>query len=101
MIRSARRRVYGHEYKTVYGIIPKRVCWRGRLECCSRSTVPPSLHYKDICGIFCCNVLRNSLTLETRRNIVPPPGQIQHLVVLMMENRSFDQLFGYLKSDAY
>jgi phospholipase C len=32
---------------------------------------------------------------------VPPPGQIQHLVVLMMENRSFDHFFGYLKSDDY
>jgi phospholipase C len=32
---------------------------------------------------------------------LPPPGQIQHLVVLMMENRSFDHMFGFLKSDAY
>ena len=31
----------------------------------------------------------------------PPNGQIQHLVVLMMENRSFDHLLGFLKSDKY
>ena len=31
----------------------------------------------------------------------PPPGQIQHLVVLMMENRSFDHMFGFLMSDSY
>ena len=31
----------------------------------------------------------------------PPPGQIQHLVVLMMENRSFDHMFGFLMSDTY
>ena len=31
----------------------------------------------------------------------PPPGQIEHLVVLMMENRSFDHLLGFLKSDDY
>ena len=32
---------------------------------------------------------------------MPPPGQIQHLVVLMMENRSFDHMLGYLKSAEY
>jgi phospholipase C len=31
----------------------------------------------------------------------PPPGSIQHLVVLMLENRSFDHMFGFLKSAAY
>lgn len=31
----------------------------------------------------------------------PPPGTIQHLVVLMLENRSFDHMFGFLKSDDY
>jgi phospholipase C len=31
----------------------------------------------------------------------PPPGTIQHLVVLMLENRSFDHMFGFLKSDQY
>lgn len=31
----------------------------------------------------------------------PPPGAIQHLVVLMLENRSFDHMFGYLKSPDY
>jgi phospholipase C len=31
----------------------------------------------------------------------PPPGTIQHLVVLMLENRSFDHMFGFLKSELY
>lgn len=31
----------------------------------------------------------------------PPPGTIKHLVVLMMENRSFDHMFGFLQSDDY
>jgi len=31
----------------------------------------------------------------------PPPGTIQHLVVLMLENRSFDHMLGYLKSPSY
>ena len=32
---------------------------------------------------------------------MPPAGTIQHLVVLMMENRSFDHMFGFLKSEQY
>src|ERR1700746_1676509 len=32
---------------------------------------------------------------------MPPPGTIKHLVVLMLENRSFDHMFGFLKSDDY
>ena len=31
----------------------------------------------------------------------PPAGTIKHLVVLMLENRSFDHMFGFLKSDDY
>jgi phospholipase C len=31
----------------------------------------------------------------------PPPGAFQHLVVLMLENRSFDHMLGFMKSDAY
>src|SRR5450755_4080125 len=31
----------------------------------------------------------------------PPPGTIQNLVVLMLENRSFDHMFGFLKSPQY
>ena len=31
----------------------------------------------------------------------PPPGTIQHLVVLMLENRSFDHMLGFMKSDTY
>lgn len=31
----------------------------------------------------------------------PPPGTIKHLVVLMLENRSFDHMFGFLKSHDY
>ena len=31
----------------------------------------------------------------------PPAGQIKHLVVLMMENRSFDHLLGFMKSADY
>ncbi len=31
----------------------------------------------------------------------PPPGTIQHLVVLMLENRSFDHLLGFLKTPGY
>ncbi|MBV9085654.1 MAG: alkaline phosphatase family protein [Acidobacteriaceae bacterium] len=30
-----------------------------------------------------------------------PPGTIQHLVVLMMENRSFDHMFGFMMSPDY
>jgi len=29
--------------------------------------------------------------------VTPPLGTIKHLVVLMMENRSFDHMFGFLK----
>jgi len=32
---------------------------------------------------------------------MPPANAIQHLVVLMMENRSFDHLLGFLQSPAY
>lgn len=31
----------------------------------------------------------------------PPPNTIKHLVVLMLENRSFDHMLGFMKSDAY
>jgi len=31
----------------------------------------------------------------------PPAGTIKHLVVLMLENRSFDHMLGFLKSDTY
>jgi phospholipase C len=31
----------------------------------------------------------------------PPPETIKHLVVLMLENRSFDHMLGFLKSDQY
>ena len=31
----------------------------------------------------------------------PPPGTIQHLVVLMLENRSFDHMLGFMKSPVY
>jgi phospholipase C len=31
----------------------------------------------------------------------PPPGTIKHLVVLMLENRSFDHMLGFMKSAAY
>ena len=31
----------------------------------------------------------------------PPAGTIKHLVVLMLENRSFDHMFGFLKSPEY
>jgi phospholipase C len=31
----------------------------------------------------------------------PPPGAIQHLVVLMLENRSFDHMLGFLKAPGY
>jgi phospholipase C len=31
----------------------------------------------------------------------PPAGTIKHLVVLMLENRSFDHMFGFMKSDTY
>ncbi len=31
----------------------------------------------------------------------PPPGTIKHLVVLMLENRSFDHMLGFMKSDTY
>ena len=31
----------------------------------------------------------------------PPAGTIQHLVVLMLENRSFDHMLGFMKSAAY
>jgi phospholipase C len=33
--------------------------------------------------------------------VTPPPGTIKHLVVLMMENRSFDHMLGFLKSPNY
>jgi len=33
--------------------------------------------------------------------VPPPDGTIKHLVVLMLENRSFDHMFGFLKSDDY
>jgi len=33
--------------------------------------------------------------------VPPPPGTIKHLVVLMLENRSFDHMFGFLKNDDY
>ena len=33
--------------------------------------------------------------------MAPPPGTIKHLVVLMMENRSFDHMLGFLKSPEY
>jgi phospholipase C len=33
--------------------------------------------------------------------VPPPAGAIKHLVVLMLENRSFDHMFGFLKSDDY
>ena len=29
------------------------------------------------------------------------PAQIKHLFVLMMENRSFDHLFGFMKAPGY
>jgi len=32
---------------------------------------------------------------------MPPPGTIQHLVVLMLENRSFDHMLGFMKSPDY
>lgn len=31
----------------------------------------------------------------------PPPGTLKHLVVLMLENRSFDHMLGFLKSADY
>jgi phospholipase C len=31
----------------------------------------------------------------------PPPGSIRHMVVLMMENRSFDHMLGFAGSDAW
>ena len=33
--------------------------------------------------------------------MTPPLGTIKHLVVLMMEKRSFDHMFGFLKSADY
>jgi phospholipase C len=33
--------------------------------------------------------------------LMPPPGTIQHLVVLMLENRSFDHMLGFMKSATY
>jgi phospholipase C len=41
------------------------------------------------------------LNLKGETEMPPPPGTIKHLVVLMMENRSFDHMFGFLKSSDY
>jgi len=39
---------------------------------------------------------------QARRNLIPAPRnvEIDHFVVLMMENRSFDHYFGWLGADA-
>src|SRR5438309_11378617 len=47
--------------------------------------------------------MENALVPNSEEDLTlpPPPGAIQHLVVLMLENRSFDHMLGFMKSDAY
>src|SRR5437667_12852278 len=47
--------------------------------------------------------MENALVPNSEEDLTlpPPPGQIQHLVVLMLENRSFDHMLGFMKSAAY